>query len=163
MRSPLDYFRKPTFVIESLERSHAASISKLHGDGFNRPWSDGEFQALLVQAPVFGFVAKPEGRAGAAPSGFVLARLVAGEAEILTIVVSKSARRCGLGHSLMDTVLRHLHRARTECLILEVDETNLAAIGLYKRFGFKEVARRPAYYDTKDGKTSALVMRLDLH
>jgi [ribosomal protein S18]-alanine N-acetyltransferase len=163
MRSPLDYFRKPTFAIESLKTSHAASISKLHGEGFNRPWSDGEFLALVGQAAVFGFVAKPEGRSSAAPSGFVLARLAAGEAEILTIVVSKSARRCGLGHSLMDTVLRHLHRARAEYLILEVDETNLAAIGLYKRFGFKEVARRPAYYDTKDGKTSALVMRLDLH
>ena len=163
MRPLLDYFRKPTFAIESLKSNHAASISKLHGDGFNRPWSDGEFQALLVQAPVFGFVAKPERRSGAAPSGFVLARLAAGEAEILTIVVSKNARRSGLGHSLMDTVLRHLHRARAEYLILEVDETNVAAIGLYKRFGFKEVARRPAYYDSEDGKTSALVMRLDLH
>lgn len=163
MRSPLDYFRKPTFVMESLKSSHAASISKLHSEGFNRPWSDGEFQALISQAPVFGFVAKPEGRSSAAPGGFVLARLAAGEAEILTIVVAKSSRRYGLGHSLMDTVLRHLHRARAEYLILEVDETNVAAIGLYKRFSFKEVARRPAYYDNEDGKTSALVMRLDLH
>ncbi len=163
MRSPLDFFRKPTFVIEGLKSSHASSISKLHGEGFNRPWSDGEFRALISQAPVFGFVAKQEGRSSAAPSGFILARLAAGEAEILTIVVAQSSRRYGLGHSLMDTVLRHLHRARAEYLILEVDETNVAALGLYKRFGFREVARRPAYYNSKDGKTSALVMRLDLH
>jgi ribosomal-protein-alanine N-acetyltransferase len=44
---------------------------------------------------VFGFAAFEIGNAKAGPVGFVLARLAAGEAEILTIVVARSHRRRG--------------------------------------------------------------------
>jgi [ribosomal protein S18]-alanine N-acetyltransferase len=161
MRSPLDYFRKADHVIEALKASDGAEMARLHVDGFKRPWTDGEFRSLLTQGPVFGFIARQQG-GGAKPAGFVLSRLVAGEAEILTVVVSKSARRAGLGHRLVSSVLRHLHHVRAQAVFLEVDEANTAAIGLYRRFGFAEVARRPAYYDAATGKSAALVMRLDL-
>lgn len=161
MRSPLDYFRKTEHVIEPLKVHDCDVMARLHGEGFNRPWSDGEFRSLLIQRPVFGFIARPQGN-GAKPAGFVLSRLVAGEAEILTVVVSRSVRRAGVGHRLVSAVLQRLHHVRAESIFLEVDEANTAAIGLYRRFGFGEVARRPSYYDTPAGKSAALVMRLDL-
>ena len=38
-----------------------------------------------------------------------------------------------------------------------------AAIGLYRRLGFRDVGRREGYYSNKEGrKSSALVMRRDL-
>ena len=52
----------------------------------------------------------------AAPVGFVLARLAAGEAEILTVAVARTHRRHGLGWRLMDAVLRQLHADRAEAL-----------------------------------------------
>ncbi|MGB8817737.1 MAG: N-acetyltransferase [Rhizobiaceae bacterium] len=161
MRSPFDLFRKRDFAIERLKTADAVAIAGLHTDGFHRPWNDGEFRSLLAQGPVFGFIARPVGRADA-PAGFVLARLVAGEAEILTVAVSKPNRRSGLGRKLMDAVLRQLHAQRAQVLILEVDEQNSPAIGLYKKLGFLEVAKRPSYYQTADGRSSALVMRLEL-
>jgi ribosomal-protein-alanine N-acetyltransferase len=52
---------------------------------------------------------------------------------------------------------------RAEALFLEVDETNRPAIALYKRFGFRQVGRRPNYYSSADGSSAgALVMRRDL-
>ena len=57
-----------------------------------------------------------------------------------------------LGRQLMEAVLRRLHALRAEALFLEVDETNLAAIALYRRLGFRDVGKRPAYYDTTDGR-----------
>jgi len=93
----------------------------------------------------------------------VLARLAAGEAEILTIAVRHASRRLGLGRMLMEAVLRHLHAERAETLFLEVDETNIPALALYRRLGFREVGRRDAYYADREGrKSSALVMRRDL-
>jgi [ribosomal protein S18]-alanine N-acetyltransferase len=161
MKSPLDYFRKREFSIQRLKTTDAAEISGLHTDGFHRPWNDGEFRSLLAQGPVFGFIARPVGKASTA-AGFVLARLAVGEAEILTVAVSKQERRAGLGRKLMDAVLRELHAQRAETLFLEVDEKNSAAIGLYKKLGFREVGKRPSYYQTAEGRSSALVMRLDL-
>lgn len=45
-----------------------------------------------------------------------------------------------------------MHSARAEALFLEVDETNVPAIGLYRRLGFHGVGRRPAYYDHEAGR-----------
>lgn len=157
------FSRTAHHVIEPVSSGDAQQIARLHSDGFGRPWSDGEFASLLAKDTVFGFAAKPEGRPKAPPDGFVLARLAAGEAEVLTIAVAKSKRGKGLGRALMDAVLRHLHSERADTLFLEVSEGNKPALALYRRLGFAEVGRRDAYYrrgDAADG--TALVMRLDL-
>src|SRR5690606_11410554 len=108
-------------------------ISALHHEDFSRPWTDGEFASLLAQDTVFGYAARLTGRGHKPPVGFVLARLAAGEGEILTVAVARAHRRQGLGWQLMDAVLRQLHADRAEALFLEVDETNAAAIALYRR------------------------------
>ena len=132
----------------------------IHSEAFDRAWSGDEFASLLSQSGGFGFVARRVGAPQEAPAGFVLARLIAGEAEILSIAVSRKYRGRGTGRLLMDRVLQHLHRERAETLFLEVDEENHAALALYKRLRFAEVGRRPAYYsDAKGRKTSALVLK----
>ena len=159
---PFDNLRPRSFVVEPLARTDAAAIAGIHNLTFRQPWSDDDFHALLVEDNVFGFIAREEGNRGAQPGGFVLARLVVDEAEILTIAVAPSAQRRGLGHALMDAILRHLHNARASMLFLEVDETNLPALALYRRLGFKQVGKRPGYYETATGRSSALTMRRDL-
>lgn len=151
------------FIIERLEAADTAAIAELHVEDFQRPWSALEFQSLLTQDTVFGYVAREVGRAKNGPAGFVLARLAAGEGEILTVAVARAKRRNGLGWKLMDAVLRELHAERAEALFLEVDETNLPALALYRRLGFRKVGQRPGYYEqTGGGRTGAIVMRRDL-
>lgn len=158
----LPFWPKRDYALELLTIGDSAAIAPLHHEDFVRPWSAEEFSSLLEQDTVFGFAVREVGQGAAAPAGFVLARLAAGEAEILTIAVSRSHRRHGLGWRLMDAVLRELHGQRAEALFLEVDETNAPAIGLYRKFGFHEVGKRPNYYQSAQGATGALVMRLDL-
>ncbi|MFC6489938.1 GNAT family N-acetyltransferase [Nitratireductor sp. GCM10026969] len=156
-------FRRRSYTVRALESADSEALAALHLEDFNRPWTEDEFTALLAEGAVFGFAAVEEGAPGAKPCGFVLARMAAGEAEILTLAVGHAYRRRGLGYMLMDAVLRHLHAERAEALFLEVDETNHPAIALYRRLGFREVGRRPEYYEHKaTGRTAALVMRRDL-
>ena len=162
MRLPFESLWQKKHVLVPLQAAHSAAIAALHAEGFHRPWSDGEFRSLLCQENVFGFVALVEGKPKAPPAGFILARLAAGEAEILTVAVAKSVRRHGVGSQLVDETLRRLHAERAQSLFLEVDGANAAAVSLYKRTGFKKVGERPAYYEGPQGKTAALVMRLDL-
>jgi ribosomal-protein-alanine N-acetyltransferase len=163
MRIPFLTRAPREFSIEPLVPGSGEVLAALHREDFVRPWTDGEFEQLLMQDTVFGFAGLETGRGSAGPVGFVLARLAAGEAEILTLAVARSHRREGLGWRLMDAVLRELHAARAEALFLEVDETNQAAIALYRRLGFREVGKRPRYYQKPDSaKSGALVMRRDL-
>lgn len=151
------------FAVEALGDDDMALLPAIHAQGFARPWSEDEFSGLLTQDTVFGFGVWRIGERQAGPAGFVLARLAADEGEILTIAVSQAWRGYGLGRDLMEAVLRELHAQRATALFLEVDESNVPAVALYRRLGFREVARRAGYYGG-DGKprTDALVMRRDL-
>ncbi|PBB96506.1 ribosomal protein S18-alanine N-acetyltransferase [Mesorhizobium sp. WSM3862] len=163
MRIPFFQPRRRDYALEPLTVADSAAVAVLHREDFVRPWTDGEFAALLEQDTVFGYAARETGQGAKPPVGFVLARLAAGEGEILTVAVARAHRRQGLGWQLIDAVLRELHAQRAEALFLEVDETNTPAIALYRRLGFRQVGQRLNYYrSTEHGPTGALVMRRDL-
>ncbi|HXV32075.1 MAG TPA: N-acetyltransferase [Sinorhizobium sp.] len=160
-----EYFtRRAEFDIFPLEEADLAGAAALHRQRFAAPWSDGEIHALLTQDAVFGFAARQtSGAFRPALGGFVLSRAAAGEAEILTLGVDPRFARSGLGWRLMQAVMRESLVKGAEALFLEVDETNVAAIGLYGKLGFQKVGERRAYYQGTAGqRTAALVMRLDL-
>ena len=152
---------KPFFEVVPMELADCADISELHGQRFPRQWSDDEFQSLLTQEGVFGFVARQTNAFFSRPlGGFVLSREAAGEAEFLTVAVSEKFGRLGLGWRLMQAALREAGARGGESMFLEVEAQNRPAVDLYTKLGFQKVAERPAYYAGPDGKkTSALVMR----
>ncbi|MET3778539.1 ribosomal-protein-alanine N-acetyltransferase [Rhizobium alvei] len=155
--------RKAEFDLFSAGADDCHDFSRLHGERFYKGWGDGEFHSLLTQSSVFGFSARDTNASDRDLGGFVIAREAGGEAEILTIAVSDKYARAGLGWRLMLAAIREVRARGGETLFLEVDEGNDAAIGLYRKHGFKKVGERKGYYSDGRGKTStALVMRLDL-
>ncbi len=76
--------------------------------------------------------------------GFVVLRAVAHEeCEILNLAVHPNFRRQGVARSLLE----HVRRGCAGAIYLEVRESNRTALKFYKAIGFKEVGRRPAYYE----------------
>jgi ribosomal-protein-alanine N-acetyltransferase len=137
----------------------AAAIAKLHGASFHRGWSDGEIEQLLRERDVVA----QRAMAGRGLVGFILSRIAAGEAEILSVAVAASRRRKGLARRLLDLHLRRLAGRGAQAVFLEVGEDNVAARRLYARAGFREVGRREGYYEGPSGRrTAALVLRRDL-
>lgn len=137
----------------------AHAIARLHAVSFRRGWSDGEFERLLIERNVVAHRATR----GRALDGFILSRLAANEAEILSVAVSPSRRGQGLARAMLNLHLRRLAGLGTQAVFLEVDEDNAAARRLYARAGFQEVARRAGYYQHAGGNTAtALVLRRDL-
>ncbi len=95
--------------------------------------------ALQLGLPgVFGLV---DGR-----GGFVLARVAADEAEILTLAVAPAMRRHGLGRELMQAAMAAAAGRGAASVALEVAERNAAARSLYAGLGFAGVGRRRGYY-----------------
>ena len=91
------------------------------------------------------------------PIGYFVGAVSLDEAELYRIGVLPEFR--GRGHSkhIMEAFLDSLPQ-KTERVFLEVRESNLPAVGLYKRYGFEDVGVRKRYYGSEDG----LVFRLDL-
>lgn len=78
--------------------------------------------------------------------GYVIARRMADEGEILNVGVAPSARRRGVGRLLVRKALERLGELGARSVYLEVRESNVAARELYREFGFVEVWRRAKYY-----------------
>jgi ribosomal-protein-alanine N-acetyltransferase len=135
----------------------AAAIAKLHGASFHRGWSDGEIERMLLDRDILAHRAM----LGRRLVGFILSRLVVGEAEILSIAVAASRRGKGLARRLLDLHLRRLAGLGANTVFLEVGEGNEPARRLYRRAGFREVGRRPGYYQAGNG-AAALILRRDL-
>ena len=132
----------------------AQGLADLHADVFDAPWSAAAFADLLGQAGVFA-----EGDEG----GFILIRIVADEAEILTLGVRPEARRQGLGGRLVQSASGRASRLGATRLFLEVAEDNLSARALYDGLGFETAGRRRRYYPRTEGPAvDALLLVLDL-
>jgi len=138
------------------------TLAELHADSFARNWSVDDIAALMAGNNVFTLAARRESLFGLRKMvGFVMVRIAADEAEILTIAVSRARRGNGFGRMLMEEALRRLYRERVAACFLEVNRDNAPAVGLYRKLGFKEVGARKGYYDSIAGSDgSALVMRL---
>jgi [ribosomal protein S18]-alanine N-acetyltransferase len=133
----------------------AVAISALHAASFRRGWGEDEVYRLLADQ------ANVTHRAMIRHSlvGFIMSRLAADEAEILSVAIAPARRGRGLSRPLLDFHLRTLAGRAARAVFLEVDEHNAPARRLYARAGFREVGRRKAYYES--GAT-ALVLRRDL-
>lgn len=79
-------------------------------------------------------------------AGFLVARRIANDLEILNFAIRFDSRRCGIGVSLLGAALEWGKSFRAETAILEVRESNLAALRFYERHGFQVMGRRPRYY-----------------
>jgi ribosomal-protein-alanine N-acetyltransferase len=127
---------------------HAPALALMHGEAFAADaWDAASFMSLLRQPGMLGLIDEQ--------GGFLLLRVVADEAEVITLGVVR--QRQGIATHLLQAALDRVPGvARVH---LEVAEGNAAAIGLYEKFGFTRTGVRKAYYP--DG-SAALTLTLVL-
>lgn len=130
--------------------TEAAALAALHAAAFPPAERWGAEAIGLMLAMPGAFAIHHPGQ------GFVLARVAAEEAEILTLAVHPAARRRGHGAALLAAAMAGAAARGAGAMFLEVAEANAAARALYAAAGFAEVGRRRRYYP--DGG-DALVLR----
>lgn len=97
---------------------------------------------VLGEAGLLAFVSEVE----SSVTGFIIARQVADEAEILNIAIKPQSRRAGHGSTLLLAAQQAFQQQHITHIILEVRESNAGAIAFYRKHGFVPTGRRKSYY-----------------
>lgn len=113
----------------------------LHQSAFDVAWGEAAISGLLSNG-ARAWVATQSSD----DIGFVLVRIAADEAELLSIGVMPGARRSGAGRKLVETAMNEARIGGASTLFLEVGQSNQAACALYAIAGFVRIGHRPNYY-----------------
>jgi len=139
-------------VIQDVTEAMLPQIECLEEQCFSLPWTLDMLRSQLPDGQHV-FLAALDGER---VLGYVGMMTVLDEGYISNVAVDPTARRQGLGERLIAALLE---RAEERCLAfvtLEVRESNVPAIALYQKHGFRPVGLRKNYYEQP--KENALLM-----
>lgn len=91
--------------------------------------------------------------------GFAGILTIIDESNIMNVVTKKEKRHMGVGSMLLSELIEISRKLNMKSITLEVNENNIPAINLYKKYSFEQVGIRKRYYNNTD---SAILMTLYL-
>ncbi|MDD6237402.1 MAG: ribosomal protein S18-alanine N-acetyltransferase [Clostridiales bacterium] len=132
-----------TIQIKPMSLQTVDAVAQIEAECFSQPWSQDAFVAELSNPAAVTFVADVDGEI----AGFINLGVVLDEATVNNIAVKQTYRRRGIGRALLTAAINYCQNNRLNMLMLEVRQSNRAAIALYERFGFQAVGIRKRFYD----------------
>ena len=89
-------------------------------------------------------------------------RCIFDEAEILTFCVDPDYQGKGWGRTLLAHTVAQMAAGGIKKIFLEVRVSNVNAIRLYVKSGFKVISTRKGYYESDSGRENAYIMQKSL-
>lgn len=153
LRAPDARVAKASLRVRPAVHGEGTLLANLNAACLPQPWDARFFEQAIEDKGGFAFV----GEANGVPLGFVLARAVAEEAEILALGVLAAHRRNGLGRLLLRAAAGQAQALGANALFLEVASNNVAARALYSQSGLREVGTRKNYYGATEDHDALLL------
>ena len=124
------------------------------------PWSTSQFKEEFAGIPTTRYMSVAEsGNKVVGYCGVFLPAPVV-EADILTVAVLPDFRRQGIAREFMRQIEQWSKERGASAMMLEVEQSNSAAIELYKSLGYMKISVRMDYYGPGQ---DAFVMRKDFN
>ncbi len=143
-------------VTESIFRRYLNQIMDIEQVSFPSPWSSHAFLEEVRNSISQFWLA----REGDEVKGYICFWMYGDEIHLMNVAVHPLSRRAGIGSYLVRQMLDFALSRHIEKIWLEVRPSNLIALRLYEKLGFKEAGRRRKYYT--DTNEDAIVMALSL-
>ena len=144
---------EPPTTIRDMQYDDLKMVSDIERRSYEFPWSHGVFRDCLLAGYRCIVLIRQERVAG-----YSILSVAAGEAHILNLCVDPEFRSMGYGERLLDEILFRARSASVREIFLEVRPSNKMALALYRKKGFYQVANRPAYYQSHEGREDAAVL-----
>ena len=125
-------------------------------DDLEKKWKKKDFYSFLSNKDNIFILSHPK------PVGYIKAREINDEMEIISLLVDKNFRKQGVGEGLLNNLIIIALKKQIESIFLEVSVENKTAIGLYNKFNFTKVGIRKNYYLYNKRHIDAHIMKLAL-
>ena len=139
-------------IFDSLKPKYLDSLSALEKMCFSIPWSRKLFENDISNKNAHYVLAVLNDKI----IGYCGLYKVLDEADITNIAVHPEFRRQGLAGRILQNIIEHCKLNKITKITLEVRESNISAINLYKKNAFKVVGERKNYYS--DNHETAILM-----
>lgn len=134
-----------------------SEVSNIENLCYSTPWSPNSFKYELANKEAILKVAVFNSEI----IGYVCIRTILDMTHLLNVAVLPEFRLRGIGSMLLKNAVGELKRLQPNTkLTLEVRQSNIAAIRLYEKFGFKVTGKRTKYYQKPED--DAILMELDV-
>lgn len=139
--------------LRDMRQTDVTMVATIEQSAYEFPWSPGIFRDCLL-AGYTSVVLEHNGKV----VGYGIMSVAAGEAHLLNLALSESARRMGNGKRLLEHLMEVARQAGADGMYLEVRPSNQRALELYERAGFEVLGRRRGYYRARGGTEDAVVL-----
>jgi ribosomal-protein-alanine N-acetyltransferase len=145
-----------TLRLRRLELADLDAIERIERASYPTPWSRSMFATELAKPSSLSLGAVDE--QDALVGYLVLSRYVDAW-HVMNVAVAPESRRAGVASALLRRLLDETRHDAQRGYTLEVRVSNVGAIALYERFGFRTKGVRRGYYT--DNREDALIMWRD--
>lgn len=142
-------------IIREMTAEDILKVVKLDNLVFSMKWDEKSFTEEIKKDYSYYFVAEENGEI----AGFAGVWCVYETADIEKIAVSPDIRRSGIGGALLAAIIKKAEECGCEEMMLEVRESNIAAQGLYKKYGFETIGIRKGYYNGENAVIMKLILK----
>ncbi len=129
---------------------------EIEKDSFPAPWSAKAFEAETEKRISNFWALIEEDRI----TGYICFWMLEPEIHIVNFAVKSEKRNRGIGKFLLKQVILKGISRKIENVWLEVRPSNIPALSLYRKFGFREAGKRAGYY-SETGE-DAIIMKLEI-
>lgn len=139
-------------IIRSLNKDDIPFLISAR-ETFSDAWDEKMLLSAFNAGNFYGFIAETDGRR----AGFITYSVSVDTADLQDLFVTISCRKKGVGTTLVAEFIKDAKLRGVKKLFLEVRESNMPAIDLYKKAGFTFLSERKKYYS--DGENAFVLIK----
>ena len=133
------------------------SMLEIENECFLHPWKESDLVYEIKDNPVSTVLVIEE---KSIILGFLSYWITFDSATVAQIAIKKAYQGQHLSNLLMEEMVDDCYAKRVMSITLEVRVSNVKAISLYRKYGFKDIVIKPHYYD--NGEDALYMVRKEV-
>jgi ribosomal-protein-alanine N-acetyltransferase len=148
------------FFIRRMKEEDLPAVLSIEALCFSNPWSDSTFRGEIQNTSV-SFPLVVVRRPGDEVVAYIIFWQIRDDVQVNNVAVHPDFRGLGLGETIMRYAIARVRDAGATFMTLEVRQSNMPAMTLYRKLGFEIMGTRKNYYSKPDEDACVMALVLD--